>query len=193
MVMGYAHCMVLEVNYLLGRPLSEVVSILEEKKDAAKGLKHDNLDINIGIYSYLLAALRGQITVVEAIEKMHRDEHRELVTKDKCALATLYILETQLLYLVGRYKEALAVARKVESLEDAIMGFLNSAEYNLYYSLAIAEALQDCPASLKGALSEAIAEELSPDEKMGKVLPGEFSAQVPAAGCRDRPLEKAQG
>ncbi|HPZ22026.1 MAG TPA: AAA family ATPase [Bacillota bacterium] len=174
MVMGYAHCMVLEVNYLLGRPLSEVASILEEKKDAAKGLKHDNLDINIGIYSYLLAALRGQITVVEAIEKMHRDEHRELVTKDKCALATLYILETQLLYLVGRYKEALAVARKVESLEDAIMGFLNSAEYNLYYSLAIAEALQDCPASLKGRYQRQLQKNLAQMKKWAKSCPENF-------------------
>jgi histidine kinase len=174
MIMGYAHCMVLEVSYLLGRPLPEVAAILEEKKEVAKGLEHDNLAINMVIYANVLAALRGQITLAAAIEEMHRDEYRELVEKDQCALATSYILEAQLCYLAGRYTDAVAAARQVESLEGAIMGFLNSAEYNLYYSLAIIEGLSSASFPEKRRHWRQLRKNLAKMKKWAKACPENF-------------------
>ena len=193
MVMGYAHCMILEVSYLLGKPLAKVAEILEEKKEVAKAIGHDNLAINSVLYSHVLAALRGQTEFAEALAELRRDEYRELMAKDQCALATAYILETQLCYLDGRYAEALAAARKVKSLAGAIMGFLNSVEYNLYYSLAIMECLPGLPPADRRYYRRQLARNLAQMKKWARSCPGNFAHKYLLLAAESARLKKQRG
>ncbi|MGI6330659.1 MAG: hypothetical protein ACOX1Y_02605 [Zhaonellaceae bacterium] len=50
LIIGYAHCLLLEIKYLLGTSLDKLLKVVQEKHEIARKLKHDNLVLNAVIY-----------------------------------------------------------------------------------------------------------------------------------------------
>lgn len=149
LIMGYAHCLLLEHPYLMGAALEEVEKEVQRKSKIAQQLKHDNLLANVAIYGKLVSILResNELEDGPAIDvlKFKEDGVWEIAQSDGAALATFYILELQLNYLAGNYGQALRAAHRVEPLAGSILGFLISAEYVFYYFLAISAQFRQLP------------------------------------------------
>ncbi|MGI6357855.1 MAG: helix-turn-helix transcriptional regulator [Bacillota bacterium] len=142
LIIGYAHCMMLENRYILGVPLNEIAQELEEKREIARRLKHENLALNVAIYDRVVSALCGDRakSLLVCGERLQPQTLR-LSEKDQSSLATCYLWRMQLCYLAGDFRESLAAAQSLQPLSEAILGFIASAEYNFYHSLAITALL----------------------------------------------------
>jgi len=150
LIMGYAHCILLEVSYLLGASLKEMSEEIRRKGQIAKRLKHENLASNVGIYEKVVCTLLGENadTLALGVAKFRNEGLYQSAKEDQTVLATYYIHEMFLCYITGNYMDALIAAQKVRLLEGAIIGFLISAEYNFYYSLTITVAYNKLPFEL---------------------------------------------
>ncbi|NSW90688.1 MAG: AAA family ATPase [Firmicutes bacterium] len=139
LIIGYAHCLILEIRYLLGISLGEIAEEIRKKHEIARRLKHDNLAINAAIYEKVISALRGRKadSLASGAAEFQKDEFLQLAQKDQSSLATYYFYKMQLCYMAGNYRDALSAAQKIEPLTGAILGFMISAEYNFYHSLTI--------------------------------------------------------
>lgn len=140
LIIGYAHCLLLEMTYLLGVPFTKVEEEISKKHEIAKRLKHENLAVNAVLYEEVLSVLQGKKadSLASGMIELERDELKKLVQKDQSSLATYYCLKTQLYYLSGDYRKALESVKKVEPLMGSILGFMISVEYCFYYCLVIA-------------------------------------------------------
>lgn len=138
LIIGYAHCLILELSYLLGVPLEKIAEEVREKHEMAGRLKHDNLALNAAIYAKVVSALQGQKadSLASSTEEFQK-EKLQLPQNDKASLATFYLYKMQLCYMAGNYRDALSAAQNVQPFAKAILGFMTSAEYNFYYSLTI--------------------------------------------------------
>ena len=58
-IIGYAHCMLLEHRYLAGIPLAGLDGEIRRKRQVAELFRHDNLAVNTNIYSSVADALLG--------------------------------------------------------------------------------------------------------------------------------------
>ncbi|KPU43704.1 serine/threonine-protein kinase PknB [Oxobacter pfennigii] len=146
LIMGYAHCLLLETRYLIGAALTEIEDEIREKQIIAKRLKHDSLAVNVAIYQKLISALKGgdEDSSLSGAE-FEEDELLQLVKNDKPSLATLYLYRMLLYYMAGNYRKALSAAQLIEPLAEALIGFMTSAEYNFYYSLSITALYRELP------------------------------------------------
>lgn len=139
LIIGYAHCLLLEIKYLLGTSLDKLLKVVQEKHEIARKLKHDNLVLNAVIYEKLILALQQQDTIspTSIAQGFRKENILPLVEHDRSSLATFYFCKMQLHYLAGDYQNALLIAQTGLSYYDSILGFLQSAEYYYYYSLVI--------------------------------------------------------
>lgn len=140
LIMGYAHCLLLEIRYLIGVSLEKIAEEIRKKNEIARRLNHDNLANNVVIYGKAVSVLQGKTaeSLASGAAEFQEDEFLTLVKNDQASQAAFYFCKMQLCYMAGNYKEALSAAKKIEPLTGSILGFLISAEYNFYYSLAIA-------------------------------------------------------
>jgi histidine kinase len=152
LILGYAHCMILETQYFLGIPLPEITRLIKEKEEIAKSLKHDNLAINTEIYKRAASALQGLNfdSLANGLSEFDSEEFIALVQGDATSLATYYFHKMYLNYMTGFYFEALTAARNIDTLSDAITGFMISAEYIFYYSLIITAVFEKLPSWEQG-------------------------------------------
>jgi len=147
LVIGYAHCILLENRYLMGTSLEKVEELVQEKQELARRLKHDLLAGNAAIYRKVVSVLRGpgRNFLESVLEEFQEEGFLELVSKEQSFLATYYIYKMQLSYLAGDYREALSAGQKVEPMRGVILGLLLDAEYVFYYSLVIAALNESLP------------------------------------------------
>jgi histidine kinase len=147
LIIGYAHCLLIETRYLIGISLEEIAQEISKKREIASRLKHDSLAINIEIYNKLINILQDQeaFSLASSISEFQQNGLLELAQSDQASLATFYLCKAQLCYLAGNYKEALCTIQKIEPIDGAILGFMTSAEYKFYYSLAITALLSELP------------------------------------------------
>lgn len=147
LIIGYAHCLILENRYLLGIPLGEIAEEMREKQEISKRLKHDNLVLNVAIYGKAVSALEGRNAdlLASGAEEFQKEDFLKAVQNDNSSLATFYLCKIQLCYMTGNYREALSAAQKVQPISGSILGFLSSAEYNFYYSLVLAALYGESP------------------------------------------------
>src|SRR5690606_10026024 len=141
-------------KYLLGTTLDEVLEEIELCSDYARKMKHENLAINIEVYSSLISTLSGRSEGFYSTPDDIPDEDSfiELSKRDKASLAAYYFSNMQLSYLSGNYREALHYAEKAEGCKDAIMGFMLSADCNFYHSLSIAAVYKELSPKDRGRL-----------------------------------------
>jgi predicted ATPase/DNA-binding CsgD family transcriptional regulator/GAF domain-containing protein len=139
LIIGYAHCLLLEVRFLLGLPLEELAKEIHKKFEIAGRLKHESLAANVEIYDKLLSALMKQKTVslVSSAKEFQKRSFSRLRQNDQSSQATYYLYKMQLSYMAGNYRDALSAAKSGEAFTKAIFSFMTSAEYNFYYSLTI--------------------------------------------------------
>lgn len=139
LIIGYAHCLILEVGYLLGISLEKVEGEIRKKHEIAGRLKHDSLAINVAIYEKVVSALLGRKTdsLASSAEEFQKEKFSQLKENDQSSLATFYLYKMQLCYMAGNYRDSLSAAQSVQPFAEAILGFMTSAEYNFYYSLVI--------------------------------------------------------
>lgn len=154
LIAGYSYCVILENKYLLGTTLDEVLEEIELCSDYARKMKHENLAINIEVYSSLISTLSGRSEGFYSTPDDIPDEDSfiELAKRDKASLAAYYFSNMQLSYLSGNYREALHYAEKAEGCKDAIMGFMLSADCNFYHSLSIAAVYKELSPKDRGRL-----------------------------------------
>ncbi|HHV99186.1 MAG TPA: AAA family ATPase [Clostridiaceae bacterium] len=147
LIIGYAHCLLLEIPYLMGVPLEKVSKEVMNKREIAERLKHETLANNVAVYEKLVSVLVGEKTdsLASGVAEFQKNELPQLIQRDQSPLATYYIYEMYLCYMIGNYRDALAAAQKVEPLKGAIIGFLISVEYVFYYSLVITAAYKELP------------------------------------------------
>mgnify|MGYP000891441403 FL=1 len=152
LIIGYAHCLLLEIPYLMGIPLEKIAEEVINKGEIAERLKHETLANNVAIYEKLVSILVGEKTdsLASGVAEFQKDELPQLIQKDQSPLATYYIYEMALCYMAGSYRDALAAAQKVEPIKGAIIGFLTSVEYVFYYSLVITAAYEELSVKDKG-------------------------------------------
>ncbi|MEL7564095.1 MAG: AAA family ATPase [Dehalobacterium sp.] len=139
LIIGYAHCLILELHYLLGVSLEEMAEEIQNKHEIAVRLKHENFAFNVLIYEKAVSALLGRKSdsLASGAEKFQKGEVLSGAEHDQSSLVTFYFCKMQLHYLAGEYKSALTAAQKGESFSKAILGFMLSSEYCFYYSLVI--------------------------------------------------------
>lgn len=144
-IVGYANCLLLENQYLMGVTLVEMEEKIRNKHETAKKIKHDNLMINTVIYKTVVNALMGRKSgsLAAGVQELEKDELLRLANNDKSSVATYYFCRMQLDYMMGNYRQALAMANKIEPIKGTITGFLLSAEYIFYHSLVIASAYEE--------------------------------------------------
>ncbi len=138
LIIGFAHCLILELNYILGVSLERIAEEALEKHELGERLKHDNLILNAEIYSRLVSALRGQKanSLASGAEEF-QEAKAHLPQDDKASWATFYLYKMQLCYLAGDYWNALSAAQNMQHFADSILGFMTSAESIFYHSLTI--------------------------------------------------------
>lgn len=148
-IVGYAHCILLENQYIMGAPLEKLNDEICEKYEVIKKIKHHNLMVNAAIYDSVVSALTGRKTdsLADGVEKLGKTELLHLAQKDKSALATFYCCRMQMYFMMGDHRSALSMSEKVRPLVGAIIGFLVYAEYFFYDSLTITAAYKDLPKS----------------------------------------------
>lgn len=139
LIIGYAHCLLMEIGFLSGITLEQVAEEIHKKQKIAARLKHESLAVNMEIYDMLISILTGRkaVSLKEGIKEFQKDNILHLKQIDKSSQATYYICKMQLCYFAGNYGEALAAAKNGQPFMRAVLGFLVSAEYIFYYSLAI--------------------------------------------------------
>ncbi|MGI6777016.1 MAG: helix-turn-helix transcriptional regulator [Acetivibrionales bacterium] len=138
LIIGYAHCLILELSYLLSIPLEKIAEEVREKHDMARRLKHDNFALNVAIYAKLVSALQGQKAYsLSSSAEEFQEEELQLPQNDKASLVTFYLCKIQLCYMAGNYRDALSAAQNAQPFANAILGFMTSAEYNFFHSLTI--------------------------------------------------------
>jgi len=147
LIIGFAHCLLIETRYFLGIPLERIEEEIREKRNIGIRLKHDSLYVNTIIYEKVISALRGRKSDSLALgaAEFLKDDYFQLAQKDQASLATLYICQMQLCYMSGNYSDALYAAQKIEALLDAIRGLLIGYEYYYYCSLTIAAIYKELP------------------------------------------------
>ncbi len=138
LIIGYSHCLILEIRYLLGISLEEIAEEAGKKLEIAGRLRHDSFAVNSAIYDRTVSVLQGRKTdsLAAGAEEFQKGK-LQLPQKDKASFATFYIYKMQLCYMAGSYREALSAAENVRAYIDALLGFMLSAEYNFYHSLTI--------------------------------------------------------
>lgn len=142
LTVGYSYNVLLENRFFLGHNLGDLAYEVEKKLEVAKRFKHENLLINATTYSSAISALQGKKT--ESLEHgaalLERDELIQLARGDKTSYASYLFYRMLLGYMTGNYRTALSTAEEITPLLAAITGFMISAQYNFYYSLAITAA-----------------------------------------------------
>jgi len=158
LVIGFAHCLLLENRYLVGMQLGKIAADSCKKGEIARKLKHENLAVNAVIYEKVTGILQGRKTasLAAGVAEWEEDELVQLVKKDRASLATYYIHKIMLCYMVGNFAEALAAAKQVEPLFGSIFGFLISAEYSFYYALTLIALFGKLPAQERGRYRRAL-------------------------------------
>jgi histidine kinase len=144
-IVGYAHCLLLENQYIVGTSLEKLNEEIREKYEIMRKINHHNLMVNAAIYDTVVSALAGRKTgsLASGVEQLGKVELFHLARKDKSSLATYYCSRMQLYFLAGDHRSALSMSRKVRPLMGAITGFMIHAEYYFYDSLAITCAYKD--------------------------------------------------
>ena len=142
LMIGYAHCFILEIQYFLGLPLDEMAEVVKGKHELARKLKHGSLGINAAIYERVVSALRGSTEDTKGAKgislfEQQDGEFMQMMNEDQTSLATYYFHRMYFYYMEGNYRDALSVAKEIESLIGSIIGLMISAEYIFYYSLII--------------------------------------------------------
>ncbi|NSW91777.1 MAG: AAA family ATPase [Firmicutes bacterium] len=139
LIAGYSYGVILENKYIMGTALDEVLEEARKCSSYARKMKHENLAINAAIYERLASALVGRSGGFAPVgaDGFDEDGFIKSMKGDKASMAAYYFSKMQLCYLSGEYRDAISAAEKIKSCTGAIMGFMLSAEYNFYYSLAI--------------------------------------------------------
>lgn len=137
-IVGYAHSLLLENQYLMGVPLADMKNELRQKRQVAEMLKHANLLINTSIYAGTINVLTSQDSnaLEQGMKRLEKDEPVYVAQKDKSGLATYYCSLMQLYYLLDKPSEALQMADKILPLLGTIEGLLLEAHYTFYKALA---------------------------------------------------------
>jgi histidine kinase len=138
-IVDYSHSMLLENQYIMGTPLEKMSAEIREKYEVARKIKHHYLKVNTAIYDTVVSVLTGQESGSPASgqAELEKDELMNLTQKDKTSLATYYCCRMQMYYLMGDYRAALSVSKKIRPIISTILGFLLYAEYFFYDSLTI--------------------------------------------------------
>jgi predicted ATPase/DNA-binding CsgD family transcriptional regulator/GAF domain-containing protein len=139
-IVGYAHCLLLENRYLMGVPLAEMKEQIRQKRQVAETIKHDNLAVNTLIYDRVVSALMGgQPGSLESVaQKLESEEPLFTAQKDKTVLATYYLCLMQLYCFMGKPGQALAIDRRIQPLRGAMNGLFITGDYTLLQSLTLA-------------------------------------------------------
>lgn len=139
LIIGYAHCLHMEIKFLMGFSLEKVSEEIRKKLKIAERLKHESLTVNAEIYDWVTSILTGQKTasLSSGAEDFKKESIPHLKQSDKSSLATFYLHKMRLCYLAGNYREALYAAKNGLPFMESILGFMTSAEFNFYYSLTI--------------------------------------------------------
>lgn len=170
-VAGWAHTMILENKYLLGTPLSEILSEARRCSEYGEKVQHENLTINAWIYE-------NAATMLTDRRAWHSSEDawavRAPVEGDKASLATLCFSEMHIRYLKGEYVEALSAMERLEEYLDAIVGFMISAECKYYRSLVITAAYPHLSAGERRRLMKRLAKDRRQMKKWSDLCPGNF-------------------
>lgn len=143
LIAGYSYGTILENRYIMGENLRHILEYIHECSDYARRMKHENLALNVLILKQAIWTLCGEReNFISAGSAPLHEKFIKSSNLDKASLATYYILKMQLCYLSGNYRESLLAAEQNKKNMEAIMGFMMTAEYNFYYSLAIAGAYE---------------------------------------------------
>jgi len=139
LIMGYAHCLLLENQFIMGMKLEDILEEVRKKREIANRIKHENLSINVEIYERTVLALIGKRgdKLTEIAAELNNEQLAGLAKKDNSSNATWHIRIMQLYYFMGEYRKALDEAEQVMPYMGSILGFLLQSEYIFYYSLII--------------------------------------------------------
>lgn len=136
-----------ENQFFLGIPLNNIAQQIKVRQEFAQRLKHEILYINAVTYGSAVAAIQGKNgeSMEEGVELLERAQLENMAKKDNTSYATYLFYRMLLRYMVDDYKMALSIAKAIKPIEEAINGFMVSAEYNFFYSLAITAAYKELP------------------------------------------------
>jgi len=139
LIMGYAHCLLLENQFIMGMKLEDILEEVRKKREIANRIKHENLSINVEIYERTVLALIGKRgdKLTEIAAELNNEQLAGLAKKDNSSNATWHIRIMQLYYFMGEYRKALDEAEQVMPYMGSVLGFLLQSEYIFYYSLII--------------------------------------------------------
>lgn len=179
LIMGYAQVLLLEMPYWMGLPLEEFKQLVHRKGRIARQLKHDNLLNNVALYEKLVSLLQereeGETPPGIKAARWQESGVREIVQKDGASLGTYHILDLYLNYLAGNYAAALQAAEQVYPFMGSIQGFLISAEFVFYHSLAIAACFRELPACERRRYRRIFRKNLRQVEKWASFCPENFA------------------
>lgn len=141
-IIGYAHCLLLEHRYLAGAPLAELDGEIRRKRQMAELIRHDNLAFNTSIYGNVVDALLGRRpdSMEAGARALEREEPLYAAQKDKTVLATSWFCRLMLYYLMDEPEKALEMADRLRPMRGLMNGLLITADYTLLDSLAICAA-----------------------------------------------------
>ncbi|MGE5614934.1 MAG: AAA family ATPase [Bacillota bacterium] len=147
LMIGFSYGVILENKYLMGTPLPEVLDEARKYGDYARRMKHINLAVNAEAYERLVSVLADGTKYFTPTGCAGLDEDSAIKSNsgDKSSLAAYYFSEIQLCYMFGYYLDALSAVDRIKSCEDAIMGFMLTAEYIFYQSLSITAVYAGVP------------------------------------------------
>lgn len=141
-IIGYAHCMLLEHRYLSGSPLAGLDGEIRHKRQVAESIRHDNLAVNTNIYGCVVDALLGlrPDSLESGARQLEQDEPLYAAQNDNTVLATSWFCRMMLYYLMDEPEKALDMANRIRPMLGNMNGLLITADYTLLHSLAICAA-----------------------------------------------------
>ncbi|MFY9440837.1 MAG: AAA family ATPase [Tepidanaerobacteraceae bacterium] len=172
LINGYSRTVLLENRYIIGTPLIDILDEINNCKNYMQKVKHDNLNLNVGIYSRVVSILTSDIGFHNGKADEDKSVFRD--TRDKASLGAYYYTQMQINYFAGNFREALAEAEKVKDCTASIQGFLLSAECNFYQSLIITAIYEDIPASQRRRLSRILRDNQKQMKKWAISCPENF-------------------
>lgn len=176
LIAGYAYCIILENGFIIGTIIDEIEREIHKLKSYARRMNHENLDANILIYEKHIKNLANPELDVSPVGVDDSDE-QQIIKKakgDKGSLAAYYYTKLQTCYLLGNYRDALLIAEKVKNCASTIMGFMISAEFNFYQSLAITASYNKLSVKDKRRLMNVLKKNQKQMKKWSDYCPANF-------------------
>ncbi len=132
---GYAMTTILDMKYVMGKPLDVIYKDCTEYYDYAVRMDFELVRDLINMYKQFINTLQGNnISINHFVSEVLEEK---LMMKEISEILTYYILKAQLLLLKGNYIYALEIEEKAYKKLGSISGYVLYAEHIFYYSLSI--------------------------------------------------------